>query len=80
MTMKRRILKAVKSAGSRGILSDDLFELLYGGDPNGGPLMGKKAMYVLINQLNKNLASRGLRVNAPRGTNGRPQRYTLQTL
>ena len=78
--MKRKILRAVKTAGPRGILSDDLFEMLYGDDIEGGPGSGKKAMYVLINQLNRNLASKGWRVSAPRGTNNRPQRYTLRTL
>ncbi len=79
-TMKRRILKVVKEAGARGISSDDLFKELYDADSEGGPLSGKKAMYVLINQLNKNLKAKGLRVRAPVTGGGRSQRYTLVTL
>lgn len=70
----------IVAAEPAGILSDDLFDRLYDFDSEGGPLTGKRTMYVAINQLNKRLQKVKKRIRAPRSGKGHCERYRLEAL
>jgi hypothetical protein len=72
-----QILEAVTMAGEAGVLSDDLFNILYDSDPEGGPLTGKSTLYQIVLHLNRRLQKVGKRVCAPKGGKGAPKRYRL---
>ena len=78
-TFEMEILKIVTEAGPAGVLSDDLFNLLYDHDSEGGPLSGKTTMYVMISNLNKRLRRNGKEISAPKGYK-RSTNYTLHNL
>lgn len=59
---EERILEIVKRAGPNGILSCDLFEVLYANDKDGGPLGGLKSLSKRIARLNHKLAKENKRI------------------
>lgn len=73
------IFQSVQKSGENGISSDRLFDRLYSGDPDGGPLSGKKSMWVQVKNLNRKLAPYGLVIRAPNGGRGTTTSYTLRT-
>ena len=77
---ERMIFEVVQAAGKLGISSDRLFDRLYAADPDGGPLTGKKSMFVIIRRMNQKLAAVGLLVRAPGGGNGTTGSYTLRKI
>ena len=58
-----------------GATSDDLFDLLYAHDPDGGPINGTNAIQVMLSQLVKVYAGLGMKLRRERH-NGRI-RYSL---
>jgi hypothetical protein len=62
--IKRRILDAVQR--HPGISAEDLREIVWRADPNGGP-EDRKALHVHVFQLNQRLAPYGVMVRAPKG-------------
>lgn len=73
---QQRLFDIVKRAGSGGILSTDLFDLLYRDDPNGGPDTGMQTLYTRISLLNVKLRRFGYVIRAPGGSG--PQAYSLR--
>ena len=63
-----RLVERVARAGTNGVPTDVLFDYLYGGDPNGGPIGGKNVLASRISQLNKRLRADNVCI---RGTMGR---------
>lgn len=50
-----------------GLTADQLFERLYAGDRDGGPLSGVRAVYVRVHQINTKLAPLGIRFQSHGG-------------
>lgn len=60
---QERIAIAVRRAGRHGILSDDLIDVLYSNDPNGGVDTARTVLHVQINRLNKTLKPVGKKIS-----------------
>ena len=78
--MQRKLIERVHRSGNEGICSTDLFEYMYGDDPNGGPDWGVKAMASFICQLNKKIKKDRYRVRAPKGGMRMPGNYVLERI
>jgi hypothetical protein len=78
--MQRKMIERVHRAGTEGICSTDLFDYMYGDDPNGGPDHGVKAMASFICNLNKKIKKDGRRLRAPKGGMKLPGNYVLEQL
>lgn len=76
----QRIVDRVHRAGSNGILSTELFEFVYGDDPNGGPNEGRKALAARIWAVNKKLKKDKIRIRAPVGGSREPTAYVLEKI
>lgn len=76
--IQRRIFDLVRRAGPHGISSTRLFNLIYDCDSNGGPLNGKRCLYVHVNQTNKRLRKHGLRMHGGSGAAG--CRYRIENI
>ena len=59
-----------------GATPTQLFEAIYAGDPNGGPLTGRKAVQIQRVNLNRKLAPLGLRIKSA-GSGYRDRAYEL---
>ena len=59
---QKRIFELVARAGPNGIGSDDLFDKLYADDADGGPITGRKSLYVMIKRLKAKLEHHGMQV------------------
>lgn len=59
---KQRIVEVIHKAGAHGATSDQVFDYVYGDDPNGGPETGVKIIAVHIWRINKALAPHGIRI------------------
>ena len=57
---KKQIVEAIHKAGSRGVTSERLFEIVYGGDRDGGPVTGVKILAVHVWAINKQLKPHGV--------------------
>lgn len=79
-SLQSTILDAVYRAGPHGITVARLADLIYSGDPNGGPLTALNSIRVTIYNMNKRLSEVGLLVRAPRGGNGSFSPYTLRRI
>jgi hypothetical protein len=75
--LQLRIFNSVRSAGQHGLTSDQLFDHVYGNDPDGGPASGQRSMHVIICQMNKKLAPQNLAVRGERVGGGRAGIYRL---
>lgn len=78
--MQRKLVERVHRAGREGICSTDLFDFMYGDDPNGGPEHGVKSLASFICQLNYKIRADGKRVRAPKGGMRMPGNYVLESL
>jgi hypothetical protein len=78
--MQARVLRGVMRAGANGIVSTDLFDALYGDDPNGGPSTGNKVLAVWVTKLNKQLAAVGKRIKCTGWGHGIPGTYKYQSV
>lgn len=58
----RNLVQTVRLAGPHGIDTNRLFDKLYDGDLDGGPLSGHKALHVRVHQVNKRLRPHGWRI------------------
>ena len=56
------IYKRVLKAGRHGVTSLSLFEMLYGDDPDGGPLSTRNIISVYVCQLNHRLVPLGQKI------------------
>jgi hypothetical protein len=73
------IVDMLVAAGETGVRSDTMFEKVYG-LWDGGPLSGRKSLWVRVHYLNKILWYKGKRIkNVRRGT-GVPGTYYLVNL
>ena len=61
--VKYRIVECIHRAGAGGRKSQDVFDYVYGGNPNGGPETGVKIIAVHICRINKMLAPYKLRIH-----------------
>ena len=59
---QRRIYEAVRQFPRT---TEQLHELLYGADPNGGPLAGTKTIHVVVSQINRRLRPYGVKLRNP---------------
>lgn len=71
-----KIFEAVRRAGPRGITPESLLNVVYGDDPNGGPLQAHKSVQVSIHKMNDKLRGWGLRIRS--GARGQP--YKLEKI
>lgn len=76
---RKRIYELVRRAGKYGIISDDLFDLVYQDDPNGGPENGKHVVSQHIYYMNRQLAPIGKKITAG-GRGPYPHSYKLVDL
>lgn len=60
---KRRLGEIILRAGQRGIHFDILIDMLYGDDPEGGPLHARAVLKTVICRLNKQLVHFGVRIH-----------------
>ena len=67
------IFDRVHRAGKHGIHRQQLFDYLYGDDPNGGPNTGLSTLRSRICYLNRHLRKHGLEIASP----GYTSRYAL---
>lgn len=72
--LQQRIFTCVRRAGTNGIASRDVFDIVYQDDANGGP-ENMNIISVVANQANRRLAPFGLKITGKRGPGGR---LTLQ--
>ena len=75
-----RVLRAIMRAGANGIMSSDLFETIYGADPDGGPSTGHKVMAVWVTKLNKQLTTIGKRIRCTGWSHGQSGVYKYQDM
>lgn len=73
-----KIVEVVQKVGPNGIVSDALFDRVYGDDPDGGPDGGVKSMCVLIAAINRRLATVGKRIRCTSRGRGGPHPYVMQ--
>ena len=52
------------SKAKSGVTPEQLFQSIYGDDPNGGPLCGRKAIHVQRRNLNRRIAPLGLHIRS----------------
>lgn len=62
---RRQLFDLLASAGSAGMTQADLFERIYGHDPDGGPA-SSNVISVMIAKLNQRLAPIGMRIRTQR--------------
>lgn len=74
--LQQRVFFAIKRAGSAGIQSTRVMDVVYAEDPNGGP-ENQNIIAVVAKQMNKRLARFGLVLRGRRGPGGY---YTLEKL
>jgi hypothetical protein len=79
-TVQRRIVELVRQTGRRGIASDRLFDLVYSGDPDGGPLTGRSCLSVHIHQINRRLRPIGYTLRGTPSGNGTPGTYRYEKI
>lgn len=72
-----RIYDIVRRAGTTGIESADLFDMLYANRPDGGPETGMRSLYVRIWKLNLRLRPVGKEIHAD-PTSWGPGSYVLR--
>jgi hypothetical protein len=61
-----RIIEIVRRAGPNGIMSTDLFDMIYGNDPNGGPTWGTNTLSSRISKINAKLKPDSKRIKSRR--------------
>jgi len=61
-SMSKRIYEFV-STHPHGVTANDIFEMLWGDDPDGGPIEGTERVFIMINTLNQKLRPHDLIVN-----------------
>ena len=78
---KKQIVEAIHKAGSHGVTSQRLFEIVYGGDRCGGPETGVKILAVHIWAINKRLKPHGVRLRHTQvGRGGTEGVYVMEPL
>lgn len=75
-----KIVEIMQKIGPNGILSTDLFDLVYGDDSEGGPEGGVKSMSCLIVAINRRLRKVGKRIRATSRGRGGHHPYVMQDL
>lgn len=80
--MQRKVYDLLAKAGRYGLNSDQLFEKMYADDEGGGPLSGKKSMYVIVRMMNRRFVYGGFpyRIRAPKAGRGSTTNYKLERL
>ncbi len=81
--IRQRIVEEVQRVGRHGILSDVLFEKIYGHRSDGGPDTWTKCLSAHIVHLNRQLKQTGCRIKGfdlPGRTAGAHVRYRLEQL
>lgn len=74
----RKILDSIVRAGKRGISGEQLVDIVYGDDPNGGPLTAAGCLRVLICHANKrHLRPIGYQIKGEHTGHGAFGRYRL---
>lgn len=73
-TKRREVFDYIRRCGGRGVTRTQIFEYLYGADPNGGPDSGS-IISVIIWHLNRQIKPQGWIV---RGTGGQGSVYQLK--
>ena len=78
---KKQIVEAVHKAGSHGVTSNRLFDIVYGADRDGGPGTGVKILAVHIWAINKRLKPHGVRLRHTQvGRGGTEGVYVMEPL
>ncbi len=75
---QQRILDIVRKRSDRGIGGNEIADLLYADDPNGGPLGAQKVVQTQICFINKKLRASGVAARI-KSTGGRGGRYFLES-
>jgi hypothetical protein len=60
--VQKQIVNLVRQSGKHGIPTNVLFNKIYGGRIDGGPLTGHNCLHAHINQINKRLARENKRI------------------